>query len=71
MESHWYSAKLAREQDISLSLNGEPLERVDKYKYFSMFFDKNLNWYFHIENLSSKIPQRTGLLRRMKYFVPN
>ncbi len=70
MESHWYSLKLAWEHDISLSINGEPLEKVDEYKYFSMLMDKNLNWHFHIDNMCSKIWQRTRLLWRMKYFVP-
>ena len=63
--------KLARAQDMDLSINGQPLVKVDEYKYLGMYFDKNLNWHFHIDKMCSKISQRTGLLKRVKYFVPN
>ncbi len=36
-----------------------------------MFFYKNLNKHFHIDKMCSKISQRTDLLRRIKYVVPN
>ncbi len=49
--------KPARPHYISLSINGELLEKVDEYKYLGMLFDKNLNWYFHIDKMCSKISQ--------------
>ncbi len=34
-------------------------------------FYKNLNCHFHINKMCSKISQRTGLLQKIKYVVPN
>ena len=63
--------KLSRAENVSIDICGETLEKVDEYKYLGMFFDKNLNWHYHIDKLCSKVSQRTGLLRRIKYCLPN
>ena len=46
------------------------MDRVNSYKYLGVIINENLTWTDHIENLRSKVLQRLGLLRRIKYFLP-
>ncbi len=46
--------KLGKATEISITVSGEQLERVDEYKYLGMIFDKNLNWHNHIDKMCAK-----------------
>ncbi len=49
--------KLGKPTEISITVNGEHLERVDEYKYLGMMFDKNFNWHNHIDKMCANISQ--------------
>jgi hypothetical protein len=46
----------------------DPYERT--FKYLGITFSENLTWSDHLNNISTKINQRIGLLRRIKTFIP-
>ncbi len=67
-----FNQKLGKATEISITVNGEQLERVDEYKWLGMIFDKkNLNWHNHIKKMCTKISQRLGLLQRIRFCIPN
>ena len=39
---------------IITTLDGTPIEWVDRYKYLGFWLDKHLNFKFHIDSLSKK-----------------
>ena len=40
---------------IITTLDGTPIEWVDRYKYLVFWLDKHLNFKFHIDSLSRKL----------------
>ncbi len=47
-----------------------PVKRERTFKYLRITFSENLTWSDHLNNISTKINQRIGLLRRIKAFIP-
>ena len=56
--------------NISIYVNDQQLAREQTFKYLGITFSENLTWSDHISNVSIKINQRIGLLRRVKVFIP-
>ena len=57
--------------NISLLFDGVSIEKVDHFKYLGVIFDSNLTWSHHIEFISSNVSKRCGLIRRVKYHLPD
>ena len=55
--------------DISIHVNEHQLACEHNFKYPGITFSENLSWSDHL-NISTKINQRIGLLRRIKAFNP-
>ena len=53
--------------EMELQLNGEPLQRVESYKYLGLILSNNLSWSAHISSVCSKARQILGLLYRRFY----
>ncbi len=49
-----------------LFIGESPLEKVQNYKYRSIWLDVNLDWHYHIDVMRSKISRRIGVLRRVR-----
>ena len=47
--------------EMELQLNGEPLQRVESYKYLGLILSNNLSWSAHISSVCSKARQILGL----------
>ena len=47
--------------EMELQLNGEPLQRVESYKYLGLILSNNLSWSAHISSVCSKVRQILGL----------
>ena len=54
---------------LNIKLNNEKLEHVHVFKYLGMWFDSHLKWNTHVKKTASKISQKTGILRRMRYYI--
>ena len=56
--------------NISIHVNDHELAREQTFKYLGITFSENLTGADHLSNISTKINQRIGLLRRVKMFIP-
>ena len=56
--------------DVQLTFNDNIIERVDEFKYLGVKLDSNLSWSAHIDYMCKNVSKRTGIIKRMKYFLP-
>ena len=66
---------LSKYQNISLTYDGETIERVDNFKYLGIIFDSHMTCHMtmshHIALIVSNVSKRCGIVRRIKYYLPN
>ena len=46
------------------------LERVEITKFLGVLIQENLNWNSHIDYICNKISRTTGILSRLKHYIP-
>ena len=63
------SKRLKAFTNICIHVNDHELAREQTFKYLGITFAENLTWTDHLSNISTKINQRIGLLRRVKMFI--
>ena len=56
--------------DFTIQLNDINLERVTYTKFLGVLIDENLAWNHHISYVSSKVSRATGLLAKLKHYLP-
>ena len=61
---------LEKFNDVHLTYNNNAIERVDEFKYLGVKFDSKLSWSAQVDNVSKTISKRTGIIKRIKYFLP-
>ena len=49
---------------LSLYISGNPLSQMNVYKYLGVLLDSNLNFHEHISQVTAKVNQRLGMLKR-------
>ena len=59
--------KLQQYKGFLISLNGEPVETVDTFKYLSMIIDPQLHFHQHIDYVVDKTTARLGLLYKTRW----
>ncbi len=64
------NSRLKSFTNISIHVNEHQLARERTFKYLGITFSENLTWSDHLNNISTKLNQRIGLLRRIKAFIP-
>ena len=52
-------------------MNGEKLKEVDHAKYLGVLVDNKLNWSYQINAVNLKLSKGTGLLAKIRHYVPN
>ena len=57
-------------QDVSLSIDSIPISKANVVIFFGVRVDINLKWDNHIEYVRSKISKCSGILHKLKLFVP-
>ena len=55
--------------NVSIHINNQQIAREQTFKYLGITFSENLNWSDYLTDVSRKINQRIGLLRRIKAFL--
>jgi hypothetical protein len=53
-----------------VSLNNIKISKTDTAKFLGVIIDKNLSWKDHINYIKGKISKNTGIIRRLKYRLP-
>jgi phage terminase large subunit-like protein len=56
-------------QDTTVSIDGKVTKQVNSNKTLGVIIDENLCWDKQIENISKKVSNGVGMLRRVKPFV--
>lgn len=64
------SKKLSKISSISTQVFGRVVESVVDFKHLGVTFSSDMTWSDHIGELSIKINQRLGLLKRIKNLLP-
>ena len=53
------------------NVGGESLVSKEKEKLLGIYISADLDWKAHVSHLCTKLKQRLGLLRRIKYKIDN
>ena len=59
------------DHELTLSLNGHKVKKVDKIKFLGVIIDDKLNWDNQIEHLENKLLSTIVLIKRVKKFIPS
>lgn len=62
--------KINRSTQTPLVFKGETIQVVNTFKYLGLLIDERLSWRPHISNLCSKLAALSGVLRKLKHFIP-
>ena len=55
---------------INLNISKNNIKQVEVFKYLGVYLDNKLSWQEHIQNLQTKLAKFTGLVYRIRNFVP-
>ena len=55
---------------LNIKLDGVSLNRVSSTKFLGVIIDENLTWKNHIDAISKIISRNSGMLTKLKHFVP-
>ena len=56
--------------DISVNINGEPLQKVSQTKFLGVTIDEKLNFKPHVEDVLKKLSSVSGIIWRSKNSIP-
>lgn len=62
--------KLKNFQDMQLLVEQDDLENFTEFKHLGIVINQHFTWHDHFEMLHSKVPQRLGVLKRIKHLLP-
>ena len=51
-------------------IDGKSIDCVDSFNFLGVIIDKQLKWNHHIDNVANKISKTTGVIHRLKAFLP-
>ena len=51
-------------------VSGYPVQTLDQIKYLGVIIDCGLTWKSHIDSVSVKVAQSTGILSKLKHYLP-
>ena len=56
--------------DVSLSMNSVPLNKVNSVNFLGVHMQSNMHWDIHVTNVANKIAKCVGILYRLKDILP-
>ena len=54
----------------SLKIGNTDIERVKEFNFLGLIIEETLSWKSHVDYISNKISKHTGVLNRLKHFLP-
>ena len=57
--------------NVNLSIHGERIEIVDKFKFLGIWIDHHLEWHHQIQVILNKLAQNTYMIKSLKSLVSN
>ena len=64
-----YCDSIPAEDDITVTINDQELQRVDSCKYLGVVYDKNIKWNVHINKIVNKLKYLVYVFYRLKYVL--
>jgi len=64
------SRKRYDKYEIKIMLNGIVLEQVKCAKFLGVYIDEHLSWDNHIQEVACKVSRNVGILRKLKFTLP-
>ena len=55
--------------DFSVTINNNPLKRVNEVVFLGVVIDEHVNWKPHIANVASKISRAVGIMFKSRFFL--
>ena len=55
---------------INLNINKNNIKQVEIFEYLGVYVDNKLSWQNHVQNLQTKLAKFTGLVYKIRNFVP-
>ena len=55
--------------NVILTINNEPIDKVDVMKFLGIYIDSHLNWNSQIQHVECKISRFLGILNKIKYKI--
>ena len=71
MVFHHEKKRLKPTETPELTINDQPIEKVNEFKFLGITIDTHLNWKPHINYIGNKLARITGILTRLKHSLPN
>ena len=59
------------EKELDLKINDVPIEQVSDFDFLEITLNENLKWNSHINKISLKISKYTGVLNKLKHYLPD
>ena len=59
-----------RVQFPDIEIDGTKIEYVKEFNYLGIILDCNMTWKKHIEHISQKLCKISGVIRKLKHFLP-
>ena len=56
--------------NLNIKIDSKKLYLTNKVKYLGIYLDQYLNWDTHTNELSLKLARSTGMLSKIRYYVP-
>ena len=66
-----YRKSISRDETPDIILDNTPVSRVSSFDFLGVVLDEHLTWGAHINKISSKILKVTGIMSRLKHFLPS
>ena len=57
-------------QNLQIKINETCIERVSEFCFLGLVINEHLTWKNHVDTISNKISKYTGILNRLKHFLP-
>jgi hypothetical protein len=67
---HWQQNHKAAGITLPLSINSKLIEQVPYFKFLGVTIDSQLNWNQHVREIGNKLSRTTGVLSKLKNYVP-
>ena len=55
---------------LELKIDEKYLHPSEYVKYLGLYIDSHLNWKYHIDNLAAKLTRATGMLSKIRHYIP-
>ena len=63
------SQKLAKINQLSVTISGFAINHITEFKYLSVIFDKHLSWDKHVKAIVSKAGRRVDMLGLVRRYI--